>query len=196
MSGALGFSKLLPRGLPSSLAGASAQFLTPKINGWSITPEFRFYPGKKEEHQAPHGFYFAPYARYAKYSISSGFSEVYDDGVNAVTYVSGDVEVYYKGLGFGLMIGSQWIIGNHFSIDWFILGGHGGNGKVGFEITSPNIGTLTAQQKQEFEVDLAKSVADVADGVTVDISGNTAKVQAPAKFIGVRGLGLNLGYAF
>ncbi len=47
--------------------------VVPKLSGWSLTPEFRYYPGNNNG--APKGFYLAPYMRIDKYTFS--IEEVY-----------------------------------------------------------------------------------------------------------------------
>jgi hypothetical protein len=196
MSGALGVSMLIPRGLPSSFTGG-AEFGDLKFRGYSITPEFRFYPGKKEEHQAPHGFYFAPYARYQNFSFTaSGSYANTDTATGASSMYKAEMKAYYKGLGFGMMIGAQWLLGEHITLDWYILGGHYGSGKAGLTVTAPEIGKLSPQDKAEVEKSANDAFEQIGSEVSVKYSGNTADFSIPAKIIGIRGLGLAIGYAF
>ncbi len=71
---ALGFG-FLPSGaiplVPQSAfdSDSSGTLKSITLSGFSITPEYRWYPGTKDG--APNGFYLAPYIRYSKYSIAT-----------------------------------------------------------------------------------------------------------------------------
>ncbi|OFX59508.1 MAG: hypothetical protein A2046_11950 [Bacteroidetes bacterium GWA2_30_7] len=193
-SGCFGFNFMLPGKLPGAFPSASTEALESagfknfSVSGYSFTPELRFYPGKKDEHQAPHGFYLAPYFRYGKYTFKTDFDFTNEDTGNTDTYKSA---FSYGGYGGGLMIGTQWLIGEHFSIDWYILGGHGGSGNVSISLTDPAIGDLSAEGKAELEKELAES----GKNATVTISGDKATVKVKTPCMGFR-MGLSLGFAF
>ncbi len=80
-----------------------------KFTGLGIIPELRFYPGAKG---APRGFYFAPFLKYQNYSISTTVSDVYL-GIY-------DAKATLTGIGGGLIIGNQFIIGDVVALDLFI----------------------------------------------------------------------------
>lgn len=83
MSGALEVNFLLKRSLPGffSKDNPTGEGLrNTELKGFGITPEFRFYPGPKEEHRVPHGFYLGAYFRYSKYTVSSGYVEIFSNG--------------------------------------------------------------------------------------------------------------------
>lgn len=71
-----------------------------KLNGWSITPEFRYYAGKKEAMQ---GFYVAPFMRFGNFEVSDDFAKA-------------DL----KSIGAGLLVGNQWIFRKGLSLDVFM----------------------------------------------------------------------------
>jgi hypothetical protein len=198
MSGALGFSYLLPRDVPSQLVDPnSTSFQIPRFHGWSLTPEFRFYPGKKEEHQAPHGFYMAPYFRYAKYTVNAGYQNVLDSSGVKRSY---DLNASYKGHSIGLMLGSQWIIGDHFSIDWFILGVGGGRAKFDIEAVSDGSIYMTDQQQADLKSDINDNIGNLGalgDGV-VDITTTPTSAKVVVSGIPMFSVrfGVNLGFAF
>jgi hypothetical protein len=73
-----------------------------KLNGFAITPEYRFYLGEKA---APAGAFVAPYARYQTYKLSN-------DNTAA--------EGTYSAFGFGLLIGKQLILKDVISMEAFI----------------------------------------------------------------------------
>ena len=106
-----------------------------KFSGYSLTPEIRIYPHLLKD--APRGFYLAPYLKYSKYNVAADFPWSYkfsytdpNTGITADKTLSQDLNLKgsFSGIGGGLMIGKQWIIANHISLDWFIMGGHVGSG--------------------------------------------------------------------
>lgn len=200
-SAALGVSFLIPRNIPSQIFTPSSNakgYQLPKFGGWSATPEIRIYPGKKIEHQAPHGFYLAPYFRYSKYTLQA----MYLDSVSATKSNVYDVNASYAGYTVGLMIGSQWIIGKHFSIDWWILGG--GAGKATFEIESKSVDgslNMSAQEQEDLKTDIKKNIGELGNfgngNVTVETTSNSAKATVKGiPMTSIRGFGLTLGFAF
>jgi hypothetical protein len=113
MSVGLGFNFMLKRKLPGFFSEEDPTgegLRNTAFKGWAVTPEFRFYPGRKEEHVAPHGFYLGLYYRHSKHSLTSGYTENFTNGK---TY-SYDMELSYIANTAGLMIGSQWISVNTF----------------------------------------------------------------------------------
>jgi Protein of unknown function (DUF3575) len=198
MSAALGGSLLLPRTLPEQFKVEPQAGITqtdPTISGWSITPEFRFYPGKKIKHQAPHGFYLAPYMRYSTYSINTTMTE--DSSA-----ISLDLTMKYHGTSYGLMIGSQWLIGNHFAIDWWILGA--GYGMADLDVDAKAKGVaLTQQEQNDYSDDIISTLQDataqlgvgrLAPTTTTSNSISTGLLDLP--MISIRGFGFTLGFRF
>lgn len=188
ISGALGFTIMPSRSLPSSIA-SDPMLANTTISDWSITPEFRWYPGTKQG--APRGFYIAPYLRYSKTNIDIPF-DVTLTGQAPHTY---NIEASYSGIGGGMMFGAQWIIKDVFSIDWWILGGHYGSGSAAVSLNDALIGSLSQAQKDELKAEL--DGIEVPGGtVKSSISGNNATVNVEnLMYFGLR-TGLTIGYAF
>lgn len=204
ISAALGFSFLMPRGIPNSIYEPSQNangFLLPKFKGWSVTPEFRFYPGKKEEHQAPHGFYLAPYFRYSKYSISGQYLN-YSVDTNGVTHDDHyTMKASYYGFTGGLMMGSQWIIGEHFSIDWWIFGFGAGKAKFQIDATSTDGSIyLNASDQAQLRTDITNNIGELgrfgAGSVSVETTTNSAKVTVSGLPMTSIRAGLTVGFKF
>jgi hypothetical protein len=167
-----------------------------KFTGYAITPEFRFYPGKKVEHQAPHGFYIAPYARISNFAINTSITIPSD---TAVGFVGGpvDTEISYGGFGGGLMFGAQWILKNRISIDWWIAGLHYGSSKLKITAT----GDLIAQTGGATEV--KGSLDELVEGdlpfnatSNVLIGGNSVSGNVNGIPFGGFRCGLCIGYNF
>lgn len=201
-SAALGASYLLPRSIPSQFFTPSANgegYALPKFGGWAVTPEIRIYPGKKVKHQAPHGFYLAPYFRYSKYSMTTSYVDKDSTSGKQNTY---NVKAAYSGFTAGLMIGSQWIIGKHFSIDWWILGG--GYGKAKFMINSESADgslNMSPQEQENLKNDIRTNIGELGSfgngEVTVETTPNSATATVRGlPMTSIRGFGLVLGFAF
>ena len=71
-----------------------------QLRGWSVTPEFRYYPTKKG---AMEGFYAAPFMRYGNFVVDDQLSK-------------GDLIT----IGGGLLVGNQWIFAKGISLDTYI----------------------------------------------------------------------------
>lgn len=79
-----------------------------KFTGWAVMPEYRFYPGSKG---APQGFFVAPFFKYQSYSLSSDVTDA------STTYTA---KASLNGLGGGLVIGGQWLLGGVVALDTYI----------------------------------------------------------------------------
>jgi hypothetical protein len=200
LSVACGLSFLLVRPFPGAFSkdDPSGEGLrSPTYKGWAITPEFRYYPGGDvEEKPAPHGFYVAAYLRYAKYQLTSEYYEKFSDG----TTYGYDYNLTYKGANLGLMIGSQWIIGKHFSIDWWILGAGYGKARFSMEAVGHGI-NMDASDQAEVKASVEGEFDDsaIVFGQKVEVTTTSNSVMATVKglpMISLRGFGLCLGFAF
>ena len=134
MSGQLGLRFMIPYA-PARLQDAAAFAQDISLGGWALTPEFRFYPGKKEDHQAPHGFYIGLYGRYAAFNLKATTDLSEYGTVPAGEDPIVDQKISLNQIGGGLMIGTQWSI-NRFTIDWFILGGGFAKTKLEYSISN------------------------------------------------------------
>jgi len=192
---ALGFrtmpnGKLPMKGTIDEIVGDDAetkdQIANVNFGNTAITPEFRFYVGKKGYGR---GFYLAPFYRYATYK-GSGLNFTYENSVNVKSNIAMSGEL--KGNTFGLMFGAQWALGKHVSLDWWILGPHYGNGTGDFTGLSskplaPDEQADLRKELEDFEVPLTTKT------VTVNANGATVKLDGP--FGGVRA-GLCIGIRF
>jgi len=206
MSGALGLSYLVKRDIPGILFQPEADYgyQLPKYYGWAITPEFRFYPGKKEEHQAPHGFYIAPYFRYAKYTLRADYIDTTYNPMNIqpAPKTKYDVKVSYAGFTGGIMIGAQWIIDEHFSFDWWIMGG--GTGKAKLSISAVAVDgnmNMSPQQQTNTSNNIRENLGELqkfSEGtVKIETTPNSAKLTiSGVPMLSYRAFGFNFGYAF
>lgn len=202
MSGAISYSNFIRREIPSQIYSNDKAdgYQLPYMKGWAITPEFRFYPGKKEEKPAPHGFYLAPYMRYSKYTLGADYIEI-DPNTGATRNY--EMTGTYKGSTVGLMLGSQWIVGKHFSFDWWILGGGAGKGKLVLEAQGSGLNLSQADQ-DALKNDITQNVEELGrfsnGAVSVETTSNSAKVTVSGlPMTSIRGAlvaGFNFGFKF
>jgi len=81
-----------------------------KFSGWGLTPEFRLYPGKKEDLA---GFYLAPFFRYSSFSLET-------PTVDPQTLQEIDGKATLSTIGGGLLIGGQFLFGDIVTLDLYI----------------------------------------------------------------------------
>lgn len=132
-----------------------------KINNFAITPEVRFYLGKKGFGQ---GFYIAPSYRYAKFNVSNiEYNYGDDDSEDNTILMSGKLSSNYG----GFVLGAQWLFGKHVTLDWWIFGPLFGVENSNFSGSSSY--KLTAGDKAQIEENF----------YTLDIPGTTVDVTFP-----------------
>lgn len=164
------------------------------VGHFGITPEVRFYLGKNKS--APIGAYIAAFGRYNSYF---GKAPVFVDVFYKDTFarIELPVDTQIKTYSGGLMFGYQFRLGNRFTFDWFVVGGH--YGKV----------TVHGESKQDFEgydddfLKYVKSkiietfkINEQYLSVEVDKQGVRVDNARNLKFFNLRGLGFNIGYKF
>lgn len=158
-----------------------------QIGASAITLEPRFYVGKKGYGR---GFYFAPYYRYSNFNLGNiGFNYNSDSGERRRAVVDGNISAHSG----GLMIGAQWDLGSGFVLDWWIIGGHYGtsSGKVS--------GTPSAPLSQNEQQEILESIENIefSDMIKdISVTANGINVTLDAPWLGVRALGISLGYRF
>ena len=157
-----------------------------KISNYAITPEIRFYVGKKGYGR---GFYLAPFVRIAGYEASN-FKFNYEDenGTTQSISLSGDV----NSTTFGLLLGAQWSLSKHVLLDWWILGPHGGNGKG--DLIGISTRELSQYEQQEIRDALEElDIPMIEKTVTVNSSGATMNTDG---FWGGLRAGISIGIKF
>ncbi len=168
-------------------ADAKRAIETTQLSNFSITPEVRFYVGKKG---APNGFYIAPFARYNHLAFEQLYQYTAANGKIHKPLIGGKINNY----GAGILFGTQWSLGKCVTLDWWIAGPYIGsmNGDlVGFDDMSDLSATDRTKLKNDIEdvnIPLTKTQATIGNNrVDVNLSGG---------FIGVRTFGFALGYKF
>lgn len=156
-----------------------------KLGNDAITTEFRLYLGK---HRMK-GFYFAPYGRYANFDLN--FPVQFADTI-APIQLEGKISSYSA----GLMMGVQFNLSKRLVFDFWLLGGHYGKSKG--TLTATNISPGLDEQQQ---ADLQKSLDDLKDAGPFSfegrvISSTSAELKTAGPWLGLRSLGLTVGYRF
>jgi len=156
-----------------------------KLSNFAITPEFRYYFGKG----VFQGFYVAPFASFAKYSVESPFEvDVPQFNYKQNIVFQGDI----KTITGGIMIGAQWRMSKLVYLDWWIMGPHFGSSTG--KLTGKQ--TLNAFEQEE----LRGQLSDLLDDLpiikpTYSVDGNGATIDLKGPWAGVRG-GLAVGFRF
>ncbi|MBA4853313.1 DUF3575 domain-containing protein [Emticicia sp. BO119] len=161
---------------------------------FGLTPELRFYLGKNKS--APIGTYIAVFGRYNSYF---GKAPVFVDMLYKETFarIELPVDTQVKTYSGGLMIGKQFRLGNRFTFDWFIIGGHYGRVTVHGESKQNLEG-----YDEQFIKDLKEKIIDTFKineqylSLEVDKQGVRLDNARNLSFFNLRGLGFNIGYRF
>lgn len=156
------------------------------VTNWAITPELRFYPGKKGYGQ---GWYIALFYRYAQYT-SDDLTVRYADygGTDGTVLLSGKL-VSNTG---GLLLGLQKTLGKVLCLDLWVLGPHMGAGRGNF--TGIPDRPLTESEQEELRGALEDiQISHVRSSATVD--SRFANLKLNGLWGGVRA-GISLGLRF
>ena len=156
-----------------------------RMSNWAITPEFRYYFGKKPLH----GFYVAPFARIAGFSMSLPYIYTDNDGGRHPIDLSGKISM----AGGGLMLGSQWRLGRHVSLDLWILGAGMAHSSISLD-GRVDLSELTAEERADAEQDL-ESTTIGGRSLDAEIRSDGASIRGNFPLPMVRS-GLSLGITF
>ena len=156
-----------------------------KASSWGITPEFRYYFGKKPLN----GFYVAPYLRIGGNGLSWTYAFREDNGNTRNIDFSGKLNT----ISGGLLLGAQWHFGSSFLIDWWIIGPSYGSMKMNLEANT-DLSTLSADDRKEIEESL-DGIGYNGNEFETDINNNGIKVSGKLPMLGIR-TGLCIGYCF
>lgn len=193
ISFSLGYRKMSKDVLPykselqSQFKNKDINFDIFKLGNEAITTELRLYLGK---HRMK-GFYFAPYGRYANFDLT--FPIKFSDSVDVnPVQMEGKISSYSV----GLMMGIQCNLSKRLVFDFWLLGGHYGKSKG--SLTASNINPELSKEDQD---NLQKSLSDLKDAGPFSFEGKvtsstSATLSSTGPWIGLRTLGITLGYRF
>ncbi len=153
-----------------------------KVGNFALTPEFRYYFGKK----ALKGFYIAPYARYANYKMEApvSYASLF---TTKTAFFKGNISSFSG----GLLLGSQFSLSKKFIVDWWIVGGHFGSssGSLNF------VASLTPAEQSDLRTTLDNADIPLFK-IEYDINSNGGTIRSKGAWAGFRGFAVNLGYRF
>ena len=151
------------------------------VSNIALTPEIRYYVGKKGYGR---GLYLGAFYRYANYNIKQ--NSIQFDGNQSVE-VSGS----FKTNTFGLQLGSHWILSNRIALDWWICGFHFGTQKG--ELTGKASNDFTSQQTTVLNDNINKTFSPVVK-YDAKVSGNQVNITSSGPWAAFRtGLCLSVG---
>ena len=157
-----------------------------RLGNSAITAEMRFYVGKKGYGR---GFYMAPFYRYGKFNAEGiSFDYINSSLTSNTISLSGEL----KGNTFGLLLGSQWMLGKNISLDWWIIGPHYGSSKGQLK------GTSTAPLDQFEQSSLSETLGSFDLPLTTEhhtVTSNGAIMNFNGPWAGIRA-GLMIGIKF
>ncbi len=156
-----------------------------KFSSWAVTPEIRFYLGKKPLN----GFYIAPYLRIQSFGLDYNYT--FDlDTVSVPAAFEGRLTSFTG----GFLLGVQKHIGKHFLLDIWLLGPAVGTAKLNITAKG-NFAGLTPEEIGEVKLDIQN--LPLYNGASADIKVQNNQVDASARSIfgGLR-TGICIGYTF
>ncbi len=165
-----------------------------KMGNIGIIPEYRFYIGKKG---ALHGFYIGPFISYNHYSGDVPVNYFDYDFVNHVSIprvavFKGSANTYTA----GVQLGAQWELSKRLYLDWWIIGLNYGFNKGDFKFR----GALNDNEQIALDVKLGLMKEAISSMINVDVyehpNANGAAFSTSGKWMGLRALGICLGYRF
>ncbi len=163
-----------------------------RIGNFGITPEYRFYLGKKGGLQ---GFYVGPFVSYNNYKgdVPINYNDyVNNASVEKTAVFKGSVNTFTA----GFQLGAQWKLSDNISLDWWILGPNYGVSKGDFDFN----GTFNDIEEISMDYELNKIKASIPLVKIKDIdirengSGASFKIDGP--WAGLRAMGICIGYRF
>jgi len=147
------------------------------ISSYTITPEVRFYLGKKRYST---GFYISVFYRYGSYSVSNlpiPYTNDLDEDITIDT--EGDIKSHTG----GVLLGYQWALGKHMCLDWQMFGPHFGVSSGDF-LGVPS-SPLSAVDQADIEEEFLKVESSLIEQ-TVDASANEVKMLFDGPWGGLR----------
>ncbi len=163
------------------------------IGMFHVTPELRFYFGKKE---APIGTYVAIFGKYNNFR---GDVPVFvdTDYKNQPVRLELPVDTKIQTVSGGLVLGKQFRLSNRLTFDWYIVGGHFGRVKIYGE-SIQNLEGFDDDFRNRLRTKILDTFKINEDylGLTVDNQGVKIEGVRQLNYFNLRGFGFNLGYCF
>lgn len=160
-----------------------------KMSGNALTAEVRFYTGRRP---GAKGFYAGVYGRYASFTYDYPYDFESELGTTTRVPFKGKS----SGIGGGIILGGQFNVHKRVIIDLYIIGGHYGSfsGKVD---GLADLSDLSEQDRADLKDEL-ESLIEIGDrkNITATVREDGVRADVSMPFLGVRGLGFTVGFAF
>lgn len=157
-----------------------------RLSNFSVTPEVRFYLGKK---QAPAGFYLAPFLRYNRLTFDQMYTFTPNDNQLHTANIKGRI----NNVGGGLLLGAQWHLSNALTLDWWIAGPTIGKASGKFTGTDPK--GIPQADREDIKNDIESTDFPGYD-VKATVGANQIDVDLKGTYYGLRAFGIALGFKF
>jgi len=156
------------------------------ISSYAVTPEVRFYLGKKGYST---GFYLSLFYRYGHFEASNIAIPYTNDLEEDITINTGGTITSHTG---GFLMGCQWALGKHMCLDWQMFGPHYGVSSGDFRgvPSSP----FSAQDQTDIEGEFMKIDSPMLEQ-TVDATADEVKMLMDGPWAGIR-FAVSLGVKF
>jgi hypothetical protein len=155
-----------------------------EMGNLSITPEYRFYLGKKGAMQ---GFYIGPFISYNHYGLDVPVNYMGDTKTGVFT---GGMNTFTA----GFQLGAQWKLSEKIFLDWWIVGPNYGKTTGDFVCNTP----LNEVEQISMDFELFRIMEGtnpkIIESYKVTADGASFKVNGP--WGGIRAMGINIGYRF
>jgi hypothetical protein len=166
----------------------NVNFNETNLGNYAFTGELRLYANKNM-----HGFYLAPYGRYANFNLAIPVQYNTNQGGNTTVQ-----NAVFKGnitsISGGLLLGLQQHISRHFVFDIWLIGANFGNGNG---ILNANFAAPLTMQEQSSLQDNLNNINGGPFTVKGTVtSSTTANLNLTGPWIGIRALGINIGFTF
>ena len=177
--------------LPKLASIVTDSFKTEKSGdrkGYNFSIDYRFYLGKENKFNAPHGLYIGPYYSYNHFDNKQDWLHIASAGSSQVSTNS---KLNISTVGFE--VGYQFIIGKHFAIDMIMVGPGLGFYKYQATFTS----NLSEAQKEQLKEALKQTITQKFPGMNYVFSDQKIDADGVMKSstLGYRYI-VHIGYNF
>lgn len=161
-----------------------------QMSGGALTAEFRIYTGRRP---GAKGFYAGIYGRYSHFTYDYPYDFEKPDATTTLVPLKGSS----KGIGGGVVMGGQFMIAKRVVVDLYIIGAHYGKMTGKLEGLT-DLSDLDEQDRTDLKNELEELVdlGGSEKNITADVRNDGVRADIKMPFLGVRGLGLTIGFAF
>lgn len=161
-----------------------------KYEGFSVTPELRFYPGSKKD--APKGFYLGAWGTYFDIDATAPYNYEIEPNES----IDADGNFMLETIGGGLMLGGQWVTNSGISFD-LLFGFGAGSANLDASVSDDRLDNADLQEIAD-ELDFDLEDADLQDYLdyTISVQDNSVVLESGNFIIPLLRFHFAIGYAF